>query len=125
MDIRRPASTREEKLSEDYRGNLIQILAEVHPSLSQTYRLEFKNSFGAVTGYLNGEIFVACGKFGFALKLSPAVIEQLFAEKNAIPLKYFEKGHIKKDYAVLLEPVLTDKVRLKKLVEDSIEFIRS
>ena len=112
-------------MSEDYRGNLIQILAEVHPSLSQTYTLEFKNSFGAVTGYLNGEIFVACGKFGFALKLSPAVIKQLFAEKNAIPLKYFDKGHIKKDYAVLSEPILADKVWLRKLIGDSIEFIGS
>jgi len=33
--------------------------------------LEFKNFFGAVTGYVDGHIFVSCGKFGVALRLPP------------------------------------------------------
>jgi hypothetical protein len=76
-------------------------LKRVRPRLAISYRLEFKNCFGAVAGYVNGNIFVSRGKFGLALRLPPQTLTELFAEADVSPLKYFKKGHAKKEYAVI------------------------
>ena len=105
-----------------YHERLSIILIGARPRLTTTHDLEFKSCFGAVAGYVRGEIFVSCGKFGLALKLPPGLLEKLFEEKGVVPLKYFEKGHVKKNYAVLPKRILEDKERLKKLIDASIRF---
>ncbi len=106
-----------------YQSEITVLLKQVRPRLSTTHQLEFKNVFGAVGGYINGHIFISCGKFGVALRLPPETLDQLFHEKKAKRLKYFPKGHIKKEYAVLSKQVLENKQRLKKLVDESIKFV--
>ena len=54
-----------------YRDKLESLLKKDRPRLSSTHNLEFKKCFGAVAGYVNGNIFISCGKFGVALKLPP------------------------------------------------------
>lgn len=90
--------------------------AETHPEF------EFRNCFGAVAGYVDGNIFCTCGKFGFALKLPSENIKQLMSE-GAQPLQYFPNGHIKKDYAILPETVMKDTPQLKTLMTESIAFV--
>ena len=87
--------------------------------------MEFKNCFGAVAGYVNGNIFVSCGKFGLALRLPPQTLKELFKEADVSPLKYFKKGHAKKEYAVIPKRVIDDHSRFKKLVNVSIKFALS
>lgn len=99
------------------------LLKQVSPRLSTTYRLEFKNVFGAVGGYVNGKIFISCGKFGVALRLPPETLGKLFEEKDVKHLKYFPKGHIKKEYAVLPKRVLENKSQFKKLLDRSIRSV--
>ena len=106
-----------------YFDKVTRILNYVHPNLTSSYRLEFKNVFGAVGGYLNGRIFISCGKFGVALRLPPEILNELFKEKKAKHLKYFPKGHTKKEYAVLSKKILNNKHRLKKLVDESIKYV--
>jgi hypothetical protein len=67
-------------VKEDYLGTLKSLLEQARPRLAKSYRLEFKNCFGAVAGYVNGNIFVSCGRFGVALRLPPAVLDNLFDE---------------------------------------------
>ena len=86
-------------------------------------RLEFKNVFGAIGGYVKGHIFISCGRFGVALKLPPKTLTELFQEKNISPLRYFPKGHIKKEYAVIPQQIINDKIRFKKLLKKSIQFV--
>jgi len=43
-------------------------------------------------------------KSGLAFKLSESEVDKLIASKKAVPLKYFEKGHIKKGYAMFENP---------------------
>ncbi|MBI3605278.1 MAG: TfoX/Sxy family protein [Nitrospirae bacterium] len=88
-----------------------------------THQLEFKNCFGAIAGYVDGRIFVSCGKFGVALRLPPENLESLFKEKGVKPLKYFPNGHIKKEYAVLPQQIIEDEQRFKKLINKSIKFV--
>ena len=104
----------------DHLDRLTELLEQVRPALAATHALEFKNLFGATAGYVNGAIFVSSGRFGIALRLPPATLEELFKEQGVEPLRYFPNGHIKKEYAVLPARILGDRGRLKKLVDASI-----
>mgnify|MGYP003395680867 CR=1 FL=1 len=106
-----------------YLNKMAAILKQVRPKLSTTHGLEFKNVFGAVGGYVNGKIFISCGKFGVALRLPPDTLASLFQEKEAKHLKYFPNGHIKKEYAVLSKHILKNKDELKKFVDKSIKYL--
>ena len=101
------------------------LLKQVRPKLSTTHKLEFKNVFGAVGGYVNGKIFISYGKFGVALRLPTDTLATLFQEKEAKRLKYFPNGHIKKEYAVLSKRILKNEEQLKKLVDKSIKYMLS
>lgn len=112
-------------MSEIYRKKIIKLLNETKPRLAKSSAITFKNSFGAVVGYIDDNLFIASGKFGIALKLPGQIITKLFEENKAKPLKYFEKGYVKKDYAVLSNAVLVDSEQIKKLINKSISFVRS
>ena len=112
-------------MNNKYFDNITKLLARVHPKLSTTHRLEFKNVFGAVGVYVNGRIFVSCGKFGVALRLSSLILKSLFNEKIVKHLKYFPNGHVKKEYAVLPKRIIEDRHKFKKLLNKSIEYALS
>lgn len=107
-----------------YLNEITTLLKQTSPKLSATHQLEFKNVFGAIGGYVNGRIFISCGKFGVALRLPPKTLDQLFHEKKAKRLKYFPKGHIKKEYAVLPKRVLENKKEFKRLLNESLQYAR-
>jgi TfoX/Sxy family transcriptional regulator of competence genes len=107
----------------DYRDKLEGILKQVRPRLASSHDLEFKNCFGAVAGYVDGNVFCSCGKFGLALRLPEKVLAELFQEKGVKKLKYFPSGHVKKEYAVIPKRILEDPTRLKKRVDQSIRFV--
>lgn len=108
-----------------YRETISDLITQAYPKLAATHRLDFKNVFGAIGGYVNGRIFASCGKFGFALRLPPETLLTLFREKEAGHLKYFPDGHVKKEYAVLHKRILEDEGRLKTLLKKSIQYTLS
>ena len=108
----------------DHLDRLTELLDQVRPELASTRALEFKNVFGATAGYVDGAIFISSGRFGIALRLPPDTLAKLFKEEGVEPLQYFEKGHVKKEYAVLPTRILEDKDRFKGLVDASIEYVR-
>lgn len=87
--------------------------------------ISFKSVFGARAAYADNQIFSTFGKFGFALKLPDDVCSQLFSEGLAVPLKYFDKGHVKRNYAVLQVDDPTMNSRLRRLIADSVEFVKA
>lgn len=109
-------------MKNSYLDELQDLLRRAHPEPDATHRLEFKNLFGAVAGYVNGHIFISCGRFGVALRLPPGVLDNVFQEADVQRLRYFPKGHIKKQYAVLSERILQDRGRLRKLIDDAVEY---
>lgn len=108
-----------------YLDEITKLLEQVHPRLSMTHQLELKSCFGAVAGYVDGNIFISYGKFGVALKLPREVLDDLFKEKDVKHLKYFPKGHIKRKYAVLPRRILENKHWFEKLVDISIQFVET
>jgi len=107
----------------DYLEEITKLLERVRPKLAAEHRLELKRVFGAVGGYVNGNIFISCGKFGIALRLPPKILDRLFREIDVAPLRYFAKGHIKKQYAVIPQRLLKDKREFGKLLDESISFL--
>ena len=114
-----------EQMENKYLNEITTPLKQARPKLSTTHRLEFKNVFGAVGGYVNGKIFVSYGKFGVALRLPPDTLDMLFQEKEAKHLKYFPSGHVKKEYAVLSKQITKDMRRFRKLVDESTQHVLS
>ena len=110
-------------MNNDYLDRLTELLEQARPRLASTHALAFKSVFGAVAGYVNGAIFATCGRFGVALRLPPETLEELFKEDGVQPLRYFEKGHVKKEYAVLPTWVLEDEPRFEKLLDASIAYV--
>ncbi len=108
-----------------YLDEITTLLKQARPKLATQYRLEFKNVFGAVGGYVNDRIFISCGKFGVALRLPPETLNILFQEKDVRRLRYFPNGHIKREYAVLPKRLLEDKHHFGKLVNESIKYVLS
>lgn len=103
-----------------YERRIRNLLLEARPRLAATHGLEFKLFFGAVAAYIDGQIFASCGRFGFALKLPPKTAARLLEDKGTKPLKYFPKGHVKKDYVVLPPRIIEDLPRFKSLVGASV-----
>lgn len=108
-------------MNAEYHNRLIRFL-KAAPRPAQC-EFSFKPVFGAVAAYADSRIFASCGKFGIALKLPDETCRALFESGAAQPLKYFEKGHVKKNYAVLGHDVLADQVRTARLVERSIRYV--
>ena len=115
-------TSKEREMTSAYSEMAATLVARTRPRLSATYQLEFKNCFGAVAGYVDGCIFISCGRFGVALRLPPSFLEQLFKDNDATPLKYFPNGHVKKEYAVIPSRIIEDRQRFKKLLDKSIQY---
>ena len=103
-----------------YLKRLTILLKHTRPRLASTHQLVFKHVFGAIGGYVNGRIFISCGTFGIALKLPSETLETIFEEKGVKHLKYFRRGHVKKEYAVIPKRILNNKRLFRKLLDKSI-----
>jgi len=109
-------------MNEAFRQQIDAVLAPV--KLPAGMEISFKPVFGAVAAYADGEIFMTCGRFGLGLKLDDQTCEHLLQSAEGQPLKYFDKGHVKRNYVVLADEVLEDAGRLKNLVDKSLDFVR-
>ncbi len=109
-------------MKNEYFNKITKLLSRARSGLARTHRLESKNCFGAVAGYIDSHIFISCGKFGVALRLPPETLDNVFKEKGVKHLKYFPNGHVKKEYAVLPERIMKSKQRFKRLIDRSIKY---
>ena len=114
-----------QETNEDHSIKLRVLLEHARPGLARRHRLEFKRCFGAVAGYVDGNIFASCGKFGVALRLPSQTLSELFREEDVLRLRYFPNGHVKKEYAVIPNRIIEDQGRFNKLVDGSIKYALS
>ena len=84
-------------MNEEFRRTLSEILDASLPEEFSGRALEFKPCFGAVACYVDGKLFVSYGNFGLALKLPPEPRTELLERNGGSPLRYFPKGHVKKE----------------------------
>ncbi len=112
-------------MNTDYLNKIATLLSDARQELHAAHKLEFRNCFGAVAGYVDGHIFISCGEFGVALRLPPETLGELFQERDVLRLKYFPKGHIKKEYAVIPKRILNDRGRFEEFLDRSIKYALS
>ncbi len=106
-----------------YRDDLESIIAG--SGLTDRYRITYKTVFGAAAAYADDAIFLTLGKFGVAVKLPGATCQALMDDGVGGPLKYFEKGHVKRNYVVLGNDLLKDKARMGELLGESAAFVQT
>ena len=104
-----------------YKESLQKILQESYPVIIEANVVTYKNVFGAIAGYVDGNIFSSLGKFGFALKLPKPELTELL-KVGCKPLKYFPKGNIKKDYVIISNSILENKAKIQLLIKKSVKF---
>ena len=97
-----------EKATSDYSGNT---------------NLECKHFFSGAALYVEGRICVSLTPVGLAIKLPEDTKDKLLKNKKAVPLRYFPKGPIKKDYVLFREGIKKDSRALYKYVSESIEYV--
>ncbi len=66
--------------------------------------IEIKHFFSGAAVYINGSICVSWSPVGLVFKLSETEVDKLINSRDAIPLRYFPKGRVKKGYALFENP---------------------
>jgi len=110
-------------VTEEFAARLSGLLERSRPTLGRQHRLTFGSVFGASGAYVDGHIFASSGGFGVALKLPPPTRTALLGEDGAVPLRYFPKGHIKRESVVLPTRILEDRERFGELVDASVAYV--
>lgn len=109
-------------MAQPYLDQLSEKLREWKPTRPRGVRLECKHFFSGAALYVNGEIAASLTPAGLALKLPEATRLELFRSRKARRLRYFAKGPVKKDYAVLSRSTASDVSEVRRLLEASILF---
>lgn len=66
--------------------------------------IEVKHFFSGAALYFDKKLCVSWSPLGLAFKLPNRKVESLISSGEAIPLKYFPKGHVKKAYVLFPNP---------------------
>ncbi|MCH7859505.1 MAG: TfoX/Sxy family protein [Candidatus Marinimicrobia bacterium] len=97
-----------EKATADYPGNI---------------SLECKHFFSGAALYVEQRICLSLTPVGLAVKLPEETKDKLLKNKQAVPLRYFPKGPIKKDYVLFPGGVENSGKTLHKYVQQSIKYV--
>ena len=111
-------------MAKEYFEKLSELIKRAKFGKSKNVKLEIKHFFSGAAVYVNSSICITLTPIGLAIKLPEQLRNKLIKQKNAKTLLYFAKGHIKKDYAVLPESLLTDIKNLRLWLKTSIEYVK-
>ena len=98
------------------------LLRKIASGLRSKPKLECKRFFGGAAAYADGRIFMTLTTVGLALKL-PDEARAALLRKGATPLRYFAKGHVKREYVVLPRAIANRRSALAPWIEQSILYV--
>ena len=107
----------------EYLDNLNSLFNHINSKKINESNFEIKHFFSGAAIYVNGTICISLTPAGFAIKLPEELRCELMKEKGTKQLRYFSKGHIKKEYVVLPKKIMDDKTLLVQLIEKSFEYV--
>ncbi|MDF1690544.1 MAG: TfoX/Sxy family protein [Cycloclasticus sp.] len=108
-------------MAKEYFEKLSQLISSLDIQAEVNATLETKHFFSGAALYANKTICASWSPGGLAFKLSESEVRKLLSSGKAVPLKYFEKGHIKEGYAMFENPESSRKSRWKNYFLKSIE----
>ena len=92
------------EMAKEYFEKLTLLVEQLNLNDSISKNIVIKHFFSGAAFYINNTICASWSPAGLAFKLSKKETIELISKGKAIPLKYFPKGHIKKDYALFKNP---------------------
>ena len=96
-------------MAKEYLEKLSQLISDLKIEDEVAVKFEVKHFFSGAALYANKVICASWSPAGLASKLSESEVAELIASGKAKPLKYFEKGHVKKGYAMFENPETAKK----------------
>jgi hypothetical protein len=91
-------------MAKEYFDKLSSLVATLDMENEIPAPMEVKHFFSGAALYINKILCVSWSPVGLAFKLPAKDVKKLISSGNAIPLKYFPKGHVKKGYALFEDP---------------------
>ena len=101
-------------MAKEYHNKLSSLIKKLDIEKDIKKTIEVKHLFSGAALYVNKNICVTWSPVGLAFKLSEDEVNKLLSSGKALPLKYFPKGHVKKDYALFEKPEDRDPGRWRK-----------
>jgi len=93
-------------MAKEYYEKLLGLVKKLDLEPNINEQMEVKHFFSGAALYIHGEMCATLSPVGLAFKLTEEEVDKLIQSGQAIPLKYFPKGHIKKGYALFENPDL-------------------
>ena len=106
-------------MAEPFLSRLQELLVDCGMDRAVGGDLVCKHFFSGAAAYYDGAIFMSLSPAGLALQL-PEPERTALMEAGGRPLRYFPKAPIKKDYVVVPDDLVDDRLRLKVLIEQSL-----
>jgi len=110
-------------MAKEYLDKLNSLISETNIGNECDSSLEAKHFFSGAALYNNGVICASLSPVGIGFKLGEQESEELIVIGEAVPLKYFPKGHIKKGYALFEAPDLEDVAKWKQYLQKSVSTV--
>jgi len=104
-----------------YLEKLSQLISDLEIEDKVTAQLEVKHFFSGAALYANEVICASWSPAGLAFKLLESEVTELIASGKAKPLKYFEKGRVKKGYVMFENPESAKKTMWKNYFLKAVE----
>ena len=101
-------------MAKEYVEKLSDLLRELEITEAVAGPLEVKHFFSGAALYVNDTMCASWSPVGLAFKLPEEEASGLIASGKAKPLRYFAKGHIKKEYALFDKPDERDPGELRQ-----------
>ena len=111
-------------MAEPYLGLLTALVDELGLGDAGRLSLECRHFFGGAALYSDGRICASLTPVGLAVKLPLASRQAMLADGRGRPLRYFDKGKVKREYVVLSKAVAADLFEVRDLLETSFRYVR-
>lgn len=109
-------------MAKKYLDQLSSFIDKLEINTRTSLKLECKHFFSGAALYADERICLTLTPVGLALKLSEEVKNSLIKKNKAVPLKYFPKSPVKKDYALFPEGISNSKF-LHSHIKECIEYV--
>ena len=104
-----------------YREKLSALVSRLDLAAETGRELDVRHYFNGAALFAGDVMCASWSPVGLAFRLPAEEVAALIEGGQAIPLKYFAKGHVKKGYALFERPEEKSESRLKQLFERAID----
>ena len=110
-------------MAKEYLEKLSGFVEEATSDGPENVSLECKHFFSGAALYAEERICISLTPVGLAIKLPENTRDKLLKSKKAVPLRYFPKAPIKKDYVLFPSGPAKGGKTLHNYVKESIEYV--